>query len=183
MRLFVAVAVDAQVRAAVEAALAPARARTPQLRWVDPGSWHITLMFLGSVSDPVAGEVRAAVGTACEDAAPLELALEAELGTFASGVLWAGLRPQAGLSTLAHRVRQALRDVTPTPDAGREFRAHLTLARADRGRRVPDELAPAVRLPPLSWMCDEVALLQSLPSSRGSRYAKLHGWRLSGADA
>jgi len=184
LRLFVAVAVAAEVRVAVDAALAPARARHPELRWVDPGRWHVTLVFLGSVSDPVAAEVRAAVGAACEDVAPLPLALESDLGTFTSGVLWAGLRPQPGLATLVERLRQALRDVTPLPDAGREFHAHLTLARAGRGRRIPGGLAAAVRLPPRPWTCDEVALLQSLPSAaRGNRYVRVEAWRLTVANA
>jgi 2'-5' RNA ligase len=182
--LFVAVAVDAEVRTVVDTALAPARAHHPELRWVDPANWHLTLVFLGNVSDAIAGEVSAAVGTVCQDAAPLELTLDARLGTFASGVLWAGLRRHPDLAALAWRVRQTLREVTPLPDSDREFRAHLTLARAGRARRIPDGLAAAVRLPPRSWTCDEVALLQSLPSTTpGNRYVRVEAWRLTVANA
>jgi 2'-5' RNA ligase len=184
VRLFVAVAVAAQVRAAVDAALVPARARHPELRWVDPANWHLTLVFLGNVADPVAGEVSAAVGTVCQDTAPLELALDARLGTFASGVLWAGLRPHPDLAALARGLVAALRDVTPLPDADREFRAHLTLARAGRGRRIPGGLATQVRLPAGSWTCDKVTLLQSLQSAaRGNRYVRVAAWRLLASPA
>ncbi len=97
MRLFIGLGLDSESAAA----LSRLRARFepgsgPDLRWSAPQGWHVTLQFLGSVTEE---------RTTCVveqlkkiDAAPVPLRIEG-LGFFdRAGVFWAGLYPHARAS-------------------------------------------------------------------------------------
>ena len=51
MRLFVALSPPQAALAELERAVAPLRASWPGLRWVGSDLWHVTLAFLGEISD------------------------------------------------------------------------------------------------------------------------------------
>jgi RNA 2',3'-cyclic 3'-phosphodiesterase len=174
VRLFVAVEVPASVRDAVAGAVAPLQSVAPKLKWVAPERYHLTLVFLGSVgSDLVAGVV-AALRSGCEGMAPFTLALDGTLGTFGRRVLWAGLTPSPQLARLASAVGAALAPVVPVPDAEREYRAHLTLARAGR-EPVRAALVRGVTVPAGSWPVQRVALMESAGGYRVVESVQLRG--------
>ena len=160
MRLFVAVEVPAVVRDAVAAVVAPLREAAPGLKWVAPERYHLTLVFLGSVSESVVDPVVAATASACAGVGSFSLSLDGRLGTFGRRVLWAGLVPSPELTALAGRVASSLSSVVPVPDADREYRAHLTLARAGR-EPVRSRLVEDVAVPALSWPVERVVLMRS----------------------
>ena len=160
MRLFVAVEVPADVRAAVDAAVAPLRTAAPKLRWVAPERYHLTLVFLGAVDEALLPGVSAGMQAGCAGAAGFTLALDGTVGTFGRRVLWAGVAPSPELTTLAGRVTAALRSVVGLADEQREFSAHLTLARAKR-EPVRSRLVKGVSVPALSWPVGRVVLLRS----------------------
>ena len=57
MRLFVAVAVPVNAADELDAAVAPLRQSWPGLRWTGRDAWHLTLAFLGEVSEPVSSRL------------------------------------------------------------------------------------------------------------------------------
>ena len=160
MRLFVAVEVPPAVRDAVAAAVVPLRSAAPKLRWVAPERYHLTLVFLGSVSDDRVGAVSAAMAQGASGVRPFSLSLDGSLGAFGRRVLWAGLAPSPPLARLAGSVRGALASVVALPDAERAFSAHLTLARAGR-EPVRAALLSEAAVPALSWPVDRVVLMRS----------------------
>ena len=160
MRLFVAVEVPSTVRDTVAEAVAPLRSAAPGLKWVAPERYHLTLVFLGSVGEHAVEPVVAALGAACEAVGPFSLSLDGRLGTFGRRVLWAGLAPSPPLTALAGRVSAAVAAVVPVPDADREYRAHLTLARAGR-EPVRARLVEGVAMPPVAWPVERVVLMRS----------------------
>ena len=168
-RLFVAVEVPAPVRAGVGDVVTSLRAEAPQLKWVDPDKYHLTLVFLGRVSAEQVDAVRAAVRSACSGVWPFRMSLTGELGTFRSGVLWAGLEASAELAALAAALTAGLGGVVDLRDGDRPFRAHLTLARAPKGARVPRSLTER-RVPTAAWTVAEVVLMESQLSPAGARY-------------
>src|SRR5438552_6950235 len=97
MRLFIAVDLDDSARTAIaaeEARLASALGnRRSSLRWVHPDRMHLTLVFLGEVSEAQGGAVADAIGRPIE-MAPFEMALEG-VGVFpprgAPRALWIGV--------------------------------------------------------------------------------------------
>ena len=169
-RLFVAVEVAQPVIDSVGAAVDELREAAPELRWVEPSKYHLTLVFLGSVDEETVPAVRDAVAAGCVLAAPFSLALTGRVGTFRSGVLWAELAESPALASLAASVTAAVGGLVALRDGSRPFSAHLTLARAPRGGRVP----PAVReatVPAGVWSVDRVVLMESQLSPKGARYS------------
>jgi len=134
MRLFVAVMPPPAEVAVLDGFVG---ARAPELRWVPPHQWHVTLVFCGEVPETVVPELterlrRAAART---EAFPLQLA---GAGTFPhqaarARALWTGLQGDvATLTRLAQRCAAAARR-SGIDVEDRAFRPHLTLARARRG--------------------------------------------------
>lgn len=176
-RLFVAVEVPTSVAADVGAAVEVLREQAPALRWVDPERYHLTLVFLGSVGDSQVDAVRAAAGSVAAASAAVPLELTGRLGTFRSGVLWAELAPAPDLTAMAGALAAVLGKLVPLRDDDRPYRAHLTLARAPRGGRVPRSLSgPGV--PSASWTVDRLVLMESKLSSAGATYLVDSAWDL-----
>lgn len=136
-RIFVAVALDPALRAAVlalERRLEDAGAR---LRWVEVENLHFTLRFLGQLSEPQLDRVRRTVRDASAGSAAFRIRL-AGIGAFPNPrrpqVVWAGIREGAeAMEDLARRLDDALaRERFPREPRG--FTPHLTLARVKDAR-------------------------------------------------
>jgi RNA 2',3'-cyclic 3'-phosphodiesterase len=187
MRLFVAVDLDDAARAAIAAeqkrvaeALGDARS---SVTWVKPDRMHLTLVFLGEVSDPHVPAIVDSVGGLV--AMPAFSITFQGLGVFPSRggprALWVGVTD--GAAELSELQREIARRVT---DAGvvldlRPFHPHLTLGRwrhsrpSDRRRILsasrPDVVARVAVL--------AATLYQSRISSAGPTYTALARANLS----
>ncbi|HZP42828.1 MAG TPA: RNA 2',3'-cyclic phosphodiesterase [Candidatus Binatia bacterium] len=178
MRCFVAVDVSPDVRAALGAAQAELRAaaRRADVRWAEPAQFHVTLQFLGAVSDERVPEVVAALGEPARHAAPIALAADG-LGAFPSvrrpRVVWAGMGGDvAALARLAGAVGRALAPLGFEPEA-RGFHAHLTLGRVRSPRgigRLATALEAARDVALGTWTAPEVVLYQSRLRPTGAVY-------------
>lgn len=116
-------------------------------RWVPPANIHLTLRFLGEISEEEAGPVAAALEAACRQARACSFELN-RLGVFprlkTPNVLWAGPdETPSALSSLAEDLDDAL-EAAGFAREKRAFRAHLTLARHRRGKKSPRELGRAI---------------------------------------
>jgi 2'-5' RNA ligase len=137
MRLFVAAEPSATVRASAAAAAERLRERLAAahaakgIRWIPPENLHLTVWFLGEVSDARATAVLDALRPAMRTAA-FDLHLSG-FGAFPpSGppkVLWIGV--SGGLPELAAAHDEVGARLQPWgfPPEGRAFSAHLTIAR------------------------------------------------------
>lgn len=179
MRLFVAIAVPEPVRRTLDAAVAPLRRRYDGLRWTPAANWHLTLVFLGEVPVGVRLRAQVALGAVARAARPCAIAVDGRLGRFGDRVLWAAVvAPDGSLSDLAAGVADELRSNGVAVD-DRSFRAHLTLARARRGHRIPPKPRRLVALEaPLGWTASTVALMASQTGPAGSRYRTVATWPL-----
>jgi RNA 2',3'-cyclic 3'-phosphodiesterase len=123
VRLFFAIVPPPVALEPVRAAVARARAATPDLGWTDPDRWHLTLAFMGEVGERDLPGLRRRGERAGRRTAPFVLRLSGA-GTFRRQVLWAGIGGDLpALTELADRL-----------DPAREarYRPHLTLARVRR---------------------------------------------------
>jgi 2'-5' RNA ligase len=145
MRLFVAITPPDVVLDELETRLAPLRPAWPGLRWASRDTWHITLAFLGEVSETAAAALEPRLQRAAHRHQGQVLSLGGA-GAFPrrarAQVLWAGIRAdQPGLAKLAASIAAGARRAgAPSPDEGRGFTAHLTLARS----KAPADLRPLV---------------------------------------
>jgi 2'-5' RNA ligase len=132
MRLFVALkppreAVE-ELRSTTERLPAPASG----LRWTNPEQWHVTLVFLGEVGDDTVDELAHRLSRAATRHPPLSLAFGGG-GRFGHRVLWTAVRGDRDrLRRLADSVRAAARRSRLQVEH-RQYRPHLTLARAHLG--------------------------------------------------
>ncbi len=123
MRLFVALRPPAEVLAHADAALAPVRAAHPDLRWVPPERWHLTLAFYGEVPDEKVDGTVAMVERRLRDVRPCALSF-AGAGQFSRRALWLGVSGEVDV------LRATARAVT---FERRPYRPHLTVARLRGG--------------------------------------------------
>jgi 2'-5' RNA ligase len=99
LRLFVAIEIPDDVRAAVEAAVALVHEEHPRARWVPRANQHVTLKFLGATWPRLVDWVIEAVEGVADAAAPFDTRVE-DVGAFPNErrarVLWAGLEDGRG---------------------------------------------------------------------------------------
>ena len=168
-RLFVAVSVPAWVRGELDEQLTDVRVALPSLRWLDPRDWHITVCFVGRVNETSAGAVVAATHAVAAEMDPFEARLDGSLGTFGGRVLWAGIEAE-DLADVAARMREELLGRGVEVEE-RPFRGHMTVARVPaRGTRIPRASVQGWTGPTSSWSVEELEVLESKPSGRGTRY-------------
>ena len=166
MRLFVGVAPPPAVLDDLDAACAPLRTGRDDLRWTSRELWHITLAFLGEVSeDRLPGLL-----PRLERAARRHLAFAlsfAGAGAFPSparaNVLWSGLSgDRKALGELAMSVGAGARRAgAPPPDEGRRYRPHVTLARCRTPADVRTIVAELSGYQGPAWTAREIYLIRS----------------------
>lgn len=149
-------------------------------RWPSTDSIHLTLRFLGAVDAGVDDIARRSWAEAVHGHGPFELRLGSLERFPARGqprILWAGVESDPTLTVLVCSLERATRRLGFAPET-REFRPHLTLARARRGERttLPEGLPAPLMAPPFA--VSEVILFQSVLRPGGARYTALECYRL-----
>jgi 2'-5' RNA ligase len=183
MRLFLAVELPPELRAALAGVQARLREAESGWRWARPEGLHLTLRFLGEVPEGRMPELTERFARAAASASGTEVEA-AGLGTFpprgAPRVLWVGLRDLGGdaLAALAASLELEAREAGFAPEA-RPFAPHLTLARAappPRPRTPAAEVGVLARFP-----VEELTLFRSVRGRGGAVYTALARWPLGGA--
>jgi RNA 2',3'-cyclic 3'-phosphodiesterase len=173
VRLFVAVWPPEDV---IDLVGALSRPEEDRVRWTTPDQWHVTLRFLGEVSEVerVADALNGPRGLGGTGVA------HAVLGPVSAW--FPGKRvlqvPVSGLEALAKRVALALEPVTDVLPKAREnetgpyFRGHLTLARVRGQERLSSGVASQLSGAPIAaeWQVDSISLVASRTLPSGSSY-------------
>ena len=176
MRLFVAVWPSEDVVAAIEAFDRPT---LEGMRWTRSDQWHVTLRFLGSVTDDEVPALRSALGAVAASVAPREVTVGPVTGCFGRSILFV---PASGLDDLAAATVTARAAMGEAPDE-RSFTGHFTLARSggrSRRSRGPDLRGFAGRPLACSWLADELTLVRSRTDRTGATYEVLARWPFAG---
>ena len=166
MRLFVALAPPPRAVADLDQACAPFRTLRMNLRWTSTDAWHVTLAFLGEVTEASLDRLvpRLERGALRHESFRMSFG---GAGAFPSAgranVLWSDVSgDRRALGELAQTVAAAARRAgAAPPDAGRRFRPHLTLARC----RAPVDVAAVVAglgdYAGPTWQVDDLYLIRS----------------------
>ena len=185
MRLFVALSPPAAVLDDLDAACAPLRPLRADLRWTNRAAWHITLAFLGEVTDLSLTRLLPRLERAARRHEAVRLGLTGA-GAFPkparANVLWTGLAGnRRGLTELAASVGAAARRAGAVPpDAGRRFQPHLTLARCRMPADVRGVVASLETYQGPEWTAEEIYLIHSTQGAHGAgpRYETLGTWKM-----
>ncbi len=130
------------MRGRLKDGLARVRRLAPSAKWVDIGSMHVTLVFLGDTPDEMLTELQTVLGAAARLHAPFELRVQGTgvFGGRSPHVLWTGVGGDVEAITAVQRdLVEAITPLGWTPE-DRPYSPHLTLARA-RDRRGDRALA------------------------------------------
>jgi RNA 2',3'-cyclic 3'-phosphodiesterase len=170
--------VPPEARSSIDAQLAPYRRRHAEVRWLPPGSWHLTLLFLGAVAPTRVAELAALVDGVAQVAPAFAAQVEGGSGRMSDrhGVAWLRLGPGAReLIALADRLAtDCPADVTLSGPPRRTPSAHLTVARRADDAVVADLREERLGRLRVAWTVDSIALLRSHLDRDGARYDTLH---------
>ncbi len=193
MRLFAAIDPDPAARAAAARAAralagrleGDAPAGRPEsggpvrIRWVAPERLHVTLRFLGEVTEADADAVRGVLRSPFETGAftARMSGLERFPASGAPRVVWLGIdEGRDGFAAVRTELDRRLASVGWPPET-RPFRVHLTLGRMQRWpARSRHDVARALsdlRPETPRWLVDRVTLYESRQTHRGARYVVL----------
>ena len=140
-------------------------------RFVPRQNYHVTLAFLGDIEEAQAREVMDAIDEACAGAAAVPMRPDGlgKFGRASDATLWMGLAPDAELTGLADRMREALRSRSIGFD-GKPFLPHITLARR---AKLPKGALPELAFP-LPCNAARITLFKSMLCRDGAQYKPLY---------
>lgn len=180
IRSFIAIDLPQKTRENLAAIQDQLRQSQAGVRWVKPGSIHLTLKFLGNILPEQVDEIAAAVAQLVRDEPPITLCA-AGLGAFPSPrkprVIWVGLRGEVDrLANIQAGLEKALEPLGFARET-RGFRPHLTIGRVKDRRRLQSliEAMSTLELPEFnSFDGNEIILYKSDLRPTGAIYTKLH---------
>lgn len=151
------------------------RDRGQDVRWTPPDLWHITLQFVGELSEERSAGLKNILETWAPDVSGLRLRLQG-LGAFPSPVearvLWVGVKEDQELLALQNQLAERIEDAGFAPDE-KEFQPHLTLARFRNQISVTELLKLGGRKHFGDYGVDELILFQSVVQGNIIKYVPL----------
>jgi 2'-5' RNA ligase len=177
MRAFIAIDLPGPLRAALADAQHSFRDAGHDVRWTRPEGIHLTLKFLGEISDAQTKQVVEALA----QIGPFEpFSVEVKgFGFFPQAqrprVFWAGVEAPPALAELAARVESTMEKIGFARE-DRAFSPHLTLARVQVPRPQPALVSAVTEQATASFgkfEASEFFLFESKLSPQGAQYRKV----------
>ena len=155
MRLFAAIELNPEMKAALAAMQDQMRAQRVAGNYTPVENLHVTLAFIGEYPDPE--------DIPLPEFTPFELKLSG-YGSFGD-LWWAGLEKSPALDACARRLRRQLSEAG-IPFDKKRFSPHITLARRATGR-------PALQIPEAAMTVDHISLMRSERGRHGMIYTEM----------
>ncbi len=177
MRCFIALKLPHKIK--IEAYNIQKKLRNLSLRakWVEFDNLHLTLKFLGSLSDGKVEEAKRIISETASFLLSFKLTLS-NLGAFPGmrnpKVVWLGVEPFDVLSGITDKLSKRAVSLG-IKEEGRIPRPHITLGRIKSGR-CPDELvrlSETFKVEPLEWNTDGISLFESILYPKGPVYREV----------
>jgi 2'-5' RNA ligase len=163
----------------------------PAIRWVDPAGIHLTLAFLGELTDGELGGVKHAAASAARQSQLFTCRLS-HLGAFGPArqprVIWVGIEETSGSLEHLHHVLNRELEQRNFAVEKRPFAPHLTLARL-KAPLPTEELSRLQRIlaepqqdliPHEDYLVEHINVMKSELLRTGARYSSLQAYRLGG---
>ena len=185
IRSFIAIDFPEETRKALEDIQKELKQSGAGVRWVKPGSIHLTLKFLGNIHPAQVEDIALAVAQEIRDHPPITLRATG-LGAFPSRrkprVIWIGMEGEVQrLTRIQARIEDALEPLGFVREK-RGFRPHLTIGRVKDRRRLQSliDAMAELKIPEFdSFDVTEIILYKSDLRTTGAIYTKLHRMSLA----
>jgi 2'-5' RNA ligase len=176
-RIFVAIDISEEARRKASEYIESLRRRFPDLRvgWDKHEKLHLTLKFLGEMSDEQLAALTKAVEKAAREISSFKLRIAGN-GVFPSRrkarVLWLGVEDEKGSLRKLNETLENECERQGLTREKRDFKAHLTIARL----REPEKSSSLIeahlqeKFAAIDFEVSEVVIYQSELSPQGSRY-------------
>lgn len=185
MRAFIAIELSEEIRETLAQIQTHLRYSGADVKWVEKNNIHLTLKFLGEISEEKLQQVIAALEIIARENSPFEISIK-DIGAFPKieypRVIWVGLDKGAAESkAIAERIDDELSKIGFEKET-RPFAAHLTIGRV-RSSKNKDALkekltAYSLKLTAETQPISSITLFQSKLSPKGPTYTKLYEARL-----
>ena len=184
-RTFIAIEIPVKVKDLIASHVERFKGLAPRgVKWVDPKTCHLTLVFLGNVPNdrlPTLFRIVDAVGA---DSPPLRLKTGL-LGAFPDPrrprIFWLGLEGDTQLLAVTQRRLQDALETDGFPRERRAFKPHITLGRA-RGKALiplPEAALNGQAEDALAFEVRDIVLMSSILTPSGPIHTPLHSALLS----
>ena len=192
MRLFIAIELSEEIRAALAQIQSHLKYSGADVKWIEKDNIHLTLKFLGDVSDEKAEKIKQILDDIVKETKSFELSLKMSkeapgtlIGAFPNinypRGIWVGLDKGAAKSKiLAEKIDDTLSKIGFQKET-RPFAAHLTIGRvrSPKNKEALKEKMTSYQLSAISLqLVKSVALFQSTLTPKGAVYTKLHESKL-----
>lgn len=149
-------------------------------RWIDPGSYHITLRFIGDVEEYLAEAIDDGLRSIRADAFSLCLHTVGYFGNRKPRSVWAGIDASPALTNLQSAHEQVCQRAGLEPE-GRKFTPHITLARLRHAKLsgVRDYIAAHSQFATPPFPVEKFVLFSARNSKGGGPYVAERTYPLS----
>ena len=180
IRAFIAIELSSEIRQELSFVQSQLKTVNADLKWVRPESIHLTLKFLGNITQEKIGEVKKILDTISQNHKPFEVSLF-QIGGFPKlehpRVIWVGIdKGCSQAESIAKDCEEALSNIGFEKEK-RPFSAHLTLGRV-RSPKGRNELVSKIKAldfkPSAVTAINKLTLFQSTLTPKGSIYTPLH---------
>lgn len=178
IRTFICFELPDKVRSELAELQNSLKPKSNSVRWSKPDSIHLTLNFLGDVEKERMDDIFDAVKRATEGNAPFQINISGT-GAFPNykrpTVYWIGVNESSGaLHSIQQKIETELEKLG-FPKEKRKFSPHLTIGRV-KSQHGLNEISTAlqdVKLPTMTFIADEIVVMQSVLQPGGARYTPL----------
>jgi 2'-5' RNA ligase len=187
IRSFLAFELPLEIKKGVSRVFAEIRGSIRNIRWVNVDNIHLTIVFMGNVSEDLIPPINEAVEKVCLRYGPFYISLSG-LGAFPNTrrprVVWLGL--QGDTERMSFFKKALHKHIKPfgIKEEKRPFKPHLTLGRfrnpAPGDSSLDNFIAKYKDLSSPECQMDELILFKSDLNPGGAVYTKLKSWPLSG---
>jgi 2'-5' RNA ligase len=179
-RLFIAIELPTDIKDRLLAL----KTDIPTARWLKAQQMHLTMRFIGEVSDKQTNEITSALQKI--ESAAFDMSLNG-VGRFpaqkkrSTRILWVGVDAGPQLENLHGKIEMALDEIGFPPDKKR-FNPHITLARL-KANKTPAQavgfLADNADFNAGTFAVARFVLVKSTLSSQGAKYSNLAEYQLT----
>ena len=180
MRTFIAIDLSEEAQQELTQLQSELKTSQADVKWVDPKNIHLTLKFLGEISDQQVTQVKATLDKIAPQFKPYETTLSG-IGAFPKldhpRVVWVGIEDAKGeTKEIASKIEAELEKIGFKKE-DREFKAHLTIGRV-RSSKNKDKLKSIIQsisfAPQSKNPINDITLYQSTLTPQGPIYTILY---------
>ena len=185
MRTFIAIELSEGIRKTLAQIQSHLKYSGADVKWVKKDNIHLTLKFLGEISEEKLQQVIATLEIVAKESSAFEISIK-DIGVFPKidypRVIWVGLdKGTAESKELAEKINEALSKIGFEKES-RPFAVHLTIGRV-RSPKNKEALKEKLttynlQLKTKPQLISSIILFQSKLSPKGSIYTKLHEAKL-----